>query len=55
VIEQRDADHYKLIARVPTIAGAPTSTFSGTLNAFYPGVPRRGDEPAELRIFKLEN
>jgi DNA-binding beta-propeller fold protein YncE len=54
VIEQRDADHYELIARIPTVAGARTSTFSGKLNAFYLGVPRRGEQPAELRIFKVE-
>jgi DNA-binding beta-propeller fold protein YncE len=53
VIEQRDADHYKLLARVPTVAGARTSTFSGQLNGLYLGVPRRGEQPAELRIFKL--
>jgi DNA-binding beta-propeller fold protein YncE len=54
VIEQRDADHYKLSTRIPTVAGARTSTFSGKLNAFYLGVPRRGGQPAELRIFKVE-
>jgi DNA-binding beta-propeller fold protein YncE len=54
VIEQREADHYKLSTRIPTVAGARTSTFSGKLNAFYLGVPRRGDQPAELRIFKVE-
>jgi hypothetical protein len=54
VIEQRDADHYEMIARIPTAAGARTSTFSSKLNAFYLGVPRRGEQPAELRIFKVE-
>jgi DNA-binding beta-propeller fold protein YncE len=54
VIEQRDADHYEMIARIPTVAGARTSTFSSKLNAFYLGVPRHGEQPAELRIFKVE-
>jgi hypothetical protein len=54
VIEQRDPDHYELIARIPTIPGARTSTFSGRLKAFYLGVPQRGDQPAELQIFKVE-
>jgi DNA-binding beta-propeller fold protein YncE len=53
VIQQQDADHYRLIARVPTIAGARTSAFSAALNTFYLGVPRRGDRPAELRVFKV--
>jgi len=55
VIEQRDTDHYRLISRVPTVAGARTSAFSAELNSFYLGVPRRGDQPAELRIFKVGN
>jgi len=53
VVEQRDADHYRMLAHVSTVAGARTSTFSGQLKRFYLGVPRRGDEPAELRVFDL--
>ncbi len=53
VVEQRDADHYRLLARVPTVAGARTSAFSAELNSLYVAVPRRGDHPAELRVFKL--
>jgi hypothetical protein len=53
VVEQRDADHYRMLARVSTVAGARTSTFSGQLKRFYLGVPRRGDEPAELRVFDV--
>ena len=52
-IEQRDADHYRLLAQIPTVAGARTSTFSDQLNGFYVGVPRRGDQPAELRVFEV--
>jgi len=51
-VEQHNSDHYELKARIPTAAGARTSTFSAQLNAFYLGVPRRGDEAAEIRIFK---
>lgn len=54
VIQQRDADHYSLIARIPTIAGARTSAFSVKLNSFFLGVPRQNDQPAELRIFKAK-
>lgn len=52
VIEQRDADRYQLVERIPTTPGARTSTFSAELSAFYLGVPRRGEKPAEVRIFK---
>lgn len=54
VVEQRDADHYRLLARIPTVAGARTSAFSGELNSFYLGVPRREDQPAEVRVFRLK-
>jgi DNA-binding beta-propeller fold protein YncE len=53
VIEQRDADHYRLVARVATVAGARTSTFSPELNILYVGVPRRGEQPAEVRVYKV--
>lgn len=52
VIQQRDADHYQSIARIPTVAGARTSTFSVRLNSLFVGVPRRGDQPAEVQVFK---
>lgn len=52
VIQQQDADHYRPLDRVSTSDGAATSTFSGQLNSLYVGVPRRGDEPAEIRVFK---
>lgn len=52
VIQQLDSDHYELRARIPTVAGARTSAFSVRLNSLIVGVPRRGDEPAEIRVFK---
>ena len=52
VIEQRDADHYKTGGRIPTVAGARTSAVSIALNLFCLGVPRRGGEPAEIRVFQ---
>jgi DNA-binding beta-propeller fold protein YncE len=52
IIQQRDADHYQSIARIPTVAGARTSTFSVRLNSLFVGVPQRGDKPAEVQVFK---
>ena len=52
VIEQRDADHYVSRDRISTIEGARTSTLSPALNLFCLGVPKRGSEPAELRVFQ---
>lgn len=50
---QQDAHRYKFLEHVPTAAGAATSTLSVELNSFYVGVPRRGNKPAEIRVFKL--
>jgi hypothetical protein len=51
VIEQRDADHYQARRRIPTASGARTSALSVALNVFCLGVPKRGDAPAEIRVF----
>jgi len=53
VIEQRDADRYRLLGRVTTVPGAATSTFSGQLNFLYVGVPERDNEAAQIRVFKV--
>jgi hypothetical protein len=54
VIEQRDADHYRSLRRIPTAAGARTSAISVALNLFCLGVPKRGREPAEIRVFQRQ-
>jgi len=51
VIEQQDADRYKLLEKIPTRAGARTSFFSAELNEFYLAVPQRGNSSAEIRVF----
>jgi hypothetical protein len=52
VIDQHDADHYQTRSRIPTVAGARTSAFSPALSLFCLGVPKRGGEPAEIRVFQ---
>ena len=53
VVQDAGGDRYELMARVPTVAGARTSTFSSSLSSFYLGVPRRGEKPAEIRVFTI--
>ena len=53
VIEQRNADRYRLLEYVTTVPGAATSTFSSQLNSLYVGVPRRDNEAAQIRVFKV--
>jgi DNA-binding beta-propeller fold protein YncE len=52
VIEQQDADHYRLLGGVTTVEDAATSVFSTELTSLYVGVPRRGNSPAELLVLK---
>ncbi len=54
VFEQQDPDRYRLIAKIPTGAGARTSFFVGELNRLYLAVPRRGKQAAELRIYQVQ-
>jgi len=55
VIRQRSPDKYELRERIPTRPGARTGFFSTDLNQFCLAVPQRGDQSAELRIFKAQN
>jgi YVTN family beta-propeller protein len=51
VFAQTDADHYALKEAVPTIAKARTCYFDG--QQLYLAVPRRGDQSAEIRCFRV--
>ena len=53
VIEQGDVDSYKLMEKIPTASGARTSFFSPELEQFYLAVPRRGEHPAEIRVYDI--
>jgi len=52
VIDQRDANSYQLRERIATRPGARTSFFSAELNEFYLAVPQRGNQDAEIRVFR---
>ncbi|HSY53265.1 MAG TPA: hypothetical protein VK785_02405 [Opitutaceae bacterium] len=53
VIDQTDADHYKMRERISTAAGARTSTFDATLGVLCVGVPKSETEPATLLIYHI--
>ena len=55
VIGQRSPDKYELRERIPTRTGARTGFFSSELDHFYLAVPQRGDQSAELRVFKTQD
>lgn len=52
VIDQRDADTCQLRERMPTRAGARTSFFSVETDDFFLAVPMRGNQSAELHVFR---
>ena len=54
VFSQQDANHYQLLTRVPTAAGARTGLWVPELNILYVAVPRRGNQSAEIRVYELQ-
>jgi DNA-binding beta-propeller fold protein YncE len=53
VFEQQDPDHYREMARVPTVKGARTSFFSPDLGRLYVAVRRQGSSPAAIQVFSV--
>jgi hypothetical protein len=52
VYQQKDADDYELIGKIPTKSGAGTSFWSPELNRFYVGAPAHGNEDAAILVFE---
>jgi hypothetical protein len=52
VYQQKEADHYKLIGKIPTRSGAGTSFWSPELNRFYLGAPAHDNEEAAILVFE---
>ncbi len=59
VYQMKDADHYLLLAKVPTAIGAATAGYWGKqgkgFDRFYLAVPARGTNPAEIRIYIVQD
>jgi DNA-binding beta-propeller fold protein YncE len=52
IFQQNDADHYKIMTKIPTASGARTSLFVPELSRFYLAVPHRGTQTAEVRVYE---
>jgi DNA-binding beta-propeller fold protein YncE len=52
VTQQRDADHYERIARVPSGPNARTSLLVPEWHRLFVAVPREKDRSAELRVYE---
>ena len=54
VFEQKDPDHYALLAKVPGSFLAKTGILVPELNRYYLAVPHHGDKEAEVRVYEIE-
>ncbi len=54
IVQQGPADAYTRSARIPTSPGARTAFFSPELDELFLTVPQRGNQLAEIRVFKVQ-
>jgi len=52
--QQKDADHYETIGKIPTKSGAGTSFWSPELNRYYVAAPAHDKEEAVILVFEPE-
>jgi WD40 repeat protein len=52
IYQQKDADHYEAIGKIPTRSGAGTSFWSPELNRFYVGAPASDKQEAVILVFE---
>jgi len=54
VFEQRDPDHYALLARIPGSFRAKTGILVPELNRYYLAVPHHENKDAEVRVYEIQ-
>jgi DNA-binding beta-propeller fold protein YncE len=54
VFQQKDADHYSLLGRVPGSFRAKTAILVPELNRYYLAVPHHDGKEAEVRVFEVQ-
>jgi hypothetical protein len=59
VFQQKDADHYQLLSKIPSALGARTAGYFGKgrkgADRFYLAVPARAGKSAEMRIYTVQD
>ena len=55
VIQQKDPDHYELVANVPSGVGIRTGFYYSKRDRLYVGVPAKGNEPAQIWTYEAED
>jgi hypothetical protein len=54
VIDQTDADNYRMTATIATASGARTGLFVPELNSLFVAVPHRSSQGAEIRKYTID-
>ena len=54
VFEQKDADHYALLGRIPGSFRAKTAILVPELNRYYLAVPHHENKDAEVRVYEIQ-
>jgi hypothetical protein len=54
VFEQKDADHYALLAKTPGAFRAKTAILVPELNRYYLAVPYHEKKDAEVRVYEVQ-
>ncbi len=54
VFEQKDADHYSLLAKIPGSFRAKTGILVPELNRYYLAVPHHEKQGAEVRVYEIQ-
>ena len=54
VLQQKDADHYERVARYPTPPGTRTGLFVPEWGKLFAGVPHRGEQGCEIRVYEAK-
>jgi len=54
VFEQRDPDHYVLLAKVPSVPGASTSFFVPEFNRLYVSATPYAGQPAQILVYEAQ-
>jgi hypothetical protein len=55
VYQQKDAEHYETIGKIPTREGSGTSFWSPELNRYYVAAPANDKEEAAILVYEPQN
>ena len=53
VIQQKDADHYEVLANIPTKPGARNARLVPELNKYYVSTATKAPQEAEILVFDV--